>query len=115
MDRECKENQIIKIELGDVTVTININYHPGGDGKALNTCTGISGKSHTYLYNRILYLHSTWKEGWSSINSFLQKSRGTDYVVFVLMWYFIKKKLVMCEPQVFGLSFFKILGFKPVG
>ena len=56
-DRECKENQIIKIELGDVTVTININYHPGGDGKALNTCTGISGKSHTYLYNRILCLY----------------------------------------------------------
>ena len=56
MDRECKENQIIKIELGDVTVTININYHPGGDGKALNTCTGISGKLHTYLLKYVITL-----------------------------------------------------------
>ena len=57
MDKECEENQIIRIEFGDLTVIINVNYHPGGDGKAANTCTGLSGKLHTtYTYHRVQQL-----------------------------------------------------------
>ena len=44
MDKEAKVNQIISIVFGDVTVKINLNFHPGGDGKAGQTATGLGGK-----------------------------------------------------------------------
>ena len=44
MDKEAQENQIISLEFGDVTIKINIQFHPGGDGKAGQTATGLGGK-----------------------------------------------------------------------
>ena len=44
MDKEAQENQIISLEFGDVTIKINIFYHPGGDGKAGQTATGLGGE-----------------------------------------------------------------------
>ena len=44
MDKEAKENQIISMEFEDVTVKIKISYHPGGDGKAGQTASGLGGK-----------------------------------------------------------------------
>ena len=48
MDREAEENQTIIIDFGDVSVTINIQYHPGGDGKAAQTASGLLGKSKQF-------------------------------------------------------------------
>ena len=44
LDKEAQENQIISLEFGDITVKINISFHPGGDGKAGQTATGLGGK-----------------------------------------------------------------------
>ena len=44
MDKEAQENQIISLKFGDVTVKINICFHPAGDGKAGQTATGLGGK-----------------------------------------------------------------------
>ena len=48
MDREAEENQTIIINFGDVSVTVNIQYNPGGDGKAAQTASGLLGKSKQF-------------------------------------------------------------------
>ena len=44
LDKEARENQIISLVFGDITVKITIHFHPGGDGKAGQTATGLGGK-----------------------------------------------------------------------
>ena len=43
LDREAKANQVIDVMIQDIKVTIKIEYHPGGDGKAATTATGLGG------------------------------------------------------------------------
>ena len=43
LDREAKELQVIEVMVKGVKVTINIEYHTGGDGKAAITATGLGG------------------------------------------------------------------------
>ena len=43
LDHESEALQVIELMINGVKVTININYHPGGDGKAANTTTGLGG------------------------------------------------------------------------
>ena len=56
MDREAEENQTIIIDFGDVSVTINIQYHPGGDGKAAQTASGLLGKSKQFGPDHLMIL-----------------------------------------------------------
>ena len=43
LDSEAEGLQQIKVDIDDVEVTIKIEYVPGGDGKAIQTCTGLLG------------------------------------------------------------------------
>ena len=43
LDHEAEALQVIELMIDGVKVTININYHPGGDGKAANATTGLGG------------------------------------------------------------------------
>ena len=43
LDHECKENEIIEIEMDGKKITIKNNFWPCGDGKAASKCTGLLG------------------------------------------------------------------------
>ena len=43
LDSEAEGLQEIKVTIDDVEITIKIEYVPGGDGKALQTATGLMG------------------------------------------------------------------------
>ena len=43
LDSEAEGLQEIKVIIDDVEVTVKIEYVPGGDGKALQTATGLMG------------------------------------------------------------------------
>ena len=43
LDYEVEALQVITINIGGLDVKINLQYHPGGDGKAAKTATGLGG------------------------------------------------------------------------
>ena len=43
LDSEAEGLQEVKVDIDDIEITIKIEYIPGGDGKAIQTCTGLLG------------------------------------------------------------------------
>ena len=43
LDHEVEALPVITINIGGLDVKINLQYHPGGDGKAAKTATGLGG------------------------------------------------------------------------
>ena len=47
LDKETQELKSVSIELNGVTIIVNFDYWPGGDGKAIQTALGLLGAKCT--------------------------------------------------------------------